>query len=281
MIDKGTETPNEKSTPKYKDSLIKRLVQDDEVAREIANALLGKNYPKGSNVHALDIENNLTRYYGDAVINAEGEILVVIEQQSTINNNMPLRILPQITDILYAFFINRKELYKYKLYKIPSVKFFVLYNRIRDWNPGKLKLSDAFKIPSEEITLELIVNVININYENRDTILEKSSTLKGYSYLVNLIRRYQEEGFTRDEAIKEAISRCIDEGVLKEYLEKYFWEVADMLVFEYDEKVLHGEAMYEEGLEKGLEQGVEKIISLIKQGHTIEEAAILAKKKTE
>ena len=228
-----TENTKEKSTPKYRDSLIKSLVKDDKVALEVANALLNKNYPHAK---ALDLENLLTRYYGDAVIEAGDEILVIIEQQSTINNNMPL------------------------------------------WNPGKLKLSDAFKIHSEEITLELFVNVININYEKNHEVLEQSESLKGYSYLVSLIRTYQEE-LTRDESIVRAVNKCIEEGILKEYLEEKLKEVINMLVYEYDEKELYGEARYDEGIEEGEAIGAEKVLYFINQGYTPEKAVEMAKKR--
>ena len=191
---------------------------------------------------------------------------------------MPLRILPQIVDILYSSYIKRNELYKQKLYKIPAIKCFVLYNGTREWNPGKLKLSDAFKIHSEEITLELFVNVININYEKSHELLEQSEALRGYSYLVSLIRKYQEE-LTRDEAIVKAVNKCMEEGILKEYLEKNLKEVMNMLVYEYDEKELYGEARYEEGLEEGREEGAEKVLYFINQGYTPEKAVEMAKKR--
>ena len=76
-----------------------------------------------------------------------------------------------------------------------------------------------------------------------------------------------------------------------------------MLVYEYDEKELYGEARYEEGIEEGeaiglekgreegeaiglekgeaigLEKGLEKVLYFINQGYTPEQAASMAKKR--
>ena len=56
-----------------------------------------------------------------------------------------------------------------------------------------------------------------------------------------------------------------------------------MLVYEYDEKELYGEARYEEGLEEGREEGreegLEKVLYFINQGYTPEKAVEMARKR--
>ncbi|MCL1836461.1 MAG: Rpn family recombination-promoting nuclease/putative transposase [Treponema sp.] len=51
--------------------------------------------------------------------------MVLIEHQSTINPNMPLRLLLYIAH-LYEKIIGRKKLYNTKLEKIPAPEFIVL-----------------------------------------------------------------------------------------------------------------------------------------------------------
>jgi len=50
-----------------------------------------------------------------------------MEHQSSINPNMPLRLLIYIAHV-YEKIINRNLLYKTKLEKIPTPEFIVLYN---------------------------------------------------------------------------------------------------------------------------------------------------------
>ena len=58
--------------------------------------------------------------------------------------------------------------------KIPTPEFYVFYNRVEPLpQEYTLKLSDAFLHKIESPSLELCVNVININSERRHSLLEK------------------------------------------------------------------------------------------------------------
>jgi DNA-binding transcriptional MerR regulator len=75
-----------------------------------------------------------------------------------------------------------------------------------------------------------------------------------------LIRRYQENGFSLDKAIKTAIEQCIKETVLMDFLQENYEEVANMLLREYrieDEL----EARMEEGEEKGIIDSARKFLA--------------------
>ena len=69
------------------------------------------------------------------------------------------------------------------------------------------------------------------------------------------MRGFQTEGKNLNEAIKLAISTCIKENILAEFLKKHQTEVINMLNWDVD-KSLH--AKYEEGREKGIKQGIEQ-----------------------
>ena len=51
----------------------------------------------------------------------------------------------------------------------------------------RLKLSDAF-YNNENVKLELMVDIININYDKNVNMINKSKTLKEYSYFIYLVR---------------------------------------------------------------------------------------------
>ena len=263
--------PQQKSGKQYKDTIFRLLYSNPKYAIELCNALEGTNYPDSAEVMLCDLDNSLHRRYNDAAFAVENQLIVMIEQQSTINPNMPLRLLPFITDALYAWFIDMKEIYKSRQYKIPAPKFYVLYNGIDKLQADTLRLSDAFKLDAQGNTLELTVKVIDINYKNNHETLEKCITLKGYSYLVQQIRTKMNEGKTRDQAIHAAIEQCIAEDVLREFLERNFAEVAKMFTLEYDQKLEHA-ALLEEGREEGLERGLLiAAVKLIKRGMTLQE----------
>ena len=174
--------------------------------------------------------------------------------QCTLNPNMPLRFLPYITDTLYSWFVSTNEIYKSTLLKIPTPQFYVLYNGKEPLNYDVLRLSDSFKLKPSAASLELTVKVLNVNHGSGSEVFGKSVSLDGYAYLIAQIRNLEGAGYTRDKAIKDGIKKCIDEGILADFLRENFEEVAAMLVWEYSQDA-EFKALREEGDEKGRVEG--------------------------
>jgi len=262
VTEKNNESINEevqgkkvqKSEVQYRDTLIRKLFEDKERAIELCNAITGSNFPRDTKVILCDLDNSLTRRYNDLAFAIDDQLLFMIEHQSTISPNLPLRFLSYVTDILYAWFVQVKELYKKKLYQIPVPKLYVLYNGDKPLQETQLKLSDAFYFHDEEASLELVVEVIDVNYQSGHEILEKCDSLKGYSYLIDQIRIHMACGYSRDEAIGMCIDLCIEEGVLSDFLKQHYQEVARMINFQYDQE-LEYQAIREEERAEGWQEG--------------------------
>lgn len=131
----------------------------------------------------------------------------------------------------------------------------------------ELKLSDAFKGGKGD--LELIVHVYNINEGHDPELFQKCPKLDEYTKFIGTVRRCRKNG----QSYKEAIEECIQNGILKEYLEINGSEVVIMLIatydYETDIRVQREEAAEEaaekalqEGLKEGLKEG--KLLSLFK-----------------
>jgi len=165
-------------------------------------------------------------------------------------------------------------LYGHELVKLPTPKFYVLYNGKDELKETVLRLSSAFEIEGGE--LELVVYVIDINYERGHAVLDKSPSLKGYSYLIAKIRDFRDSGLSRDEAIAKAVRACITEGVLADFLtDKNFKEVCDMLSFEYrieDELAVRNKQERAEGKAEGI---LESAMRLINKGKSLQEVTDL------
>jgi hypothetical protein len=90
--------------------------------------------------------------------------------QSTINPNIPLRLLEYIAEI-YKRYVSHKKIFGTTLIKIPWPEFIVFYNGVTPYHEeATLKLSDAFEQAeaygidsAQPPSLELIVKVYNIN----------------------------------------------------------------------------------------------------------------------
>ena len=189
--------------------------------------------------------------YNDISFTIGGRYVVLLEHQSSINENMPLRILFYISRI-YEKLIDNHAIYQEKLIKIPAPEFYVLYNGVREYPLDSIqKLSDAFLEKSS--ALELNVRVININYRDTSTLLAKSETLRGYSYFVNCAREFRSSGISLEESVELAVRKCVEEGVLRKFFESHASEVVNMLFTEFDMDVAL-QVREREGWERGSEQ---------------------------
>ena len=105
------------------------------------------------------------------------------------------------------------------------------------------------------------MKVLNINLDKNQDVLEACQLLKEYMLLVDRIRRYTAEYDDINLAVEQAVTECIEENILADFLRKNRTEAIEVSIFEYDEKrekELIRKAEFAEGERVGLEKG-EKI----------------------
>jgi predicted transposase/invertase (TIGR01784 family) len=266
----------------HKNSVFSSLFSEPNVLRELYSAIEGVTIPPDTPVDINTLTDILYKdQINDVSFTIDNRLVVLIEHQSTINDNIPLRLLMYVARI-YEKIVNRKKLYQAKLEKIPSPEFIVLYNgKYKYPDYSELKLSDAFKnveglklTDSNAIPLELIVQVYNVNYGHNTEILKRCETLDNYSIFMSKIREYKKKKKSLEKAVKNAIEYCIEKNILKDFLETHSSEVLNMLLTEWNQdeaiEVAREEAL-EEGLEQGREEGREEILKLFERGLSIEE----------
>ncbi len=134
-----------------------------------------------------------------------------------------------------------------------------------------LKLSDAFETgpgheKEEEPSLELKVRFLNINLGHNRELMERCRTLREYSEFVARIRRYANRGAAIEEAVERAVTECIEEGILSDFLRSQRAEVIAVSIFEYNEeeelKKLR-QAEFRSGQEEGITKGIAKSVLLL------------------
>ena len=129
---------------------------------------------------------------------------------------------------------------------------------------GKVRLSACRKVLAEpkENSLELVVNLINLNYNKDSEILQRSPSLLGYSKLLyHIQKKLKANGGDLKQAIDEAVQTCMDEGLITDFLQKHSREVTGILfqeitVEEFAE--IRAREAYADGEKAGREEG-EKI----------------------
>ena len=211
-------------------------------------------------------------YDNDISMLINGRLIVLVEHQSTPNENMPLRCLEYYVHLLYGI-IPAKARYHENLVKIPTPEFYVFYNGKRKTEQEyTMKLSDAFWEAQDEPACELKVKFMSIiGDEGKNLpVVQKCDMLRQYCEFMDIVFRYQaelKETPTKDEqktCYEKAIREAISKGILVDYLTRKGTAVINMFTDEYDYE-LDMQVKAEEAYEKGAQQkAVEAAINLLK-----------------
>ena len=247
----------------YKDTIF-RMISDRESLLSLYNAVNKRNYTNPDDLEIVTLENAIYMGMKNDLAFILDMNLYLYEHQSTVNPNIPLRDLFYIA-AEYQKLIDRKSLYSSAIQKIPTPGFFVFYNGIEPLEDCCIsRLSDAFLHTGAEPALELIVTTLNINEGHNCELMQHCRKLKEYAQYVAKVRKYAEQ-LPLEDAVERAVTECIRENILADFLKKNRAEVVAMSIFEYDkveeEKKLRKaefEAGVEQGIEKGLAQGIER-----------------------
>ena len=185
--------------------------------------------------------------------------LSLYEHQSSYNPNMPLRGFLYYAD-LYRKLIHRSErLYSKHLLKIPRPHYIVFYNGSEKELAEErriLRLSDAFETDTGAGEYEWTATMININSGKNQSIMDSCHVLYEYAVFVAKIKKYR-DSMELKEAIDLTVRECIEENILRDFLEQHRREVCDMCLTEFDEKK-YEDVLREEGREEGLAEGRKK-----------------------
>jgi predicted transposase/invertase (TIGR01784 family) len=109
----------------------------------------------------------------------------------------------------------------------------------------------------QEPALELIVRVLNINDGRNAELASRSKTLSEYSTFVALVRYLTQQLGDKQKAMQAAVQKCLECGILKEFMEKHKQEVLNMRITEWNQEEAIA-VWSEEGLEDGIALGLER-----------------------
>ncbi|MCL2231122.1 MAG: Rpn family recombination-promoting nuclease/putative transposase, partial [Treponema sp.] len=111
---------NPNANKHYKDSVFSLLFGDPEILRELYGAIEGIDVPKDAiiNINTLS-EALFMKKINDLSFTIDDRIVVLIEHQSTLSQNIPLRILMYIARV-YEKIVEEENIYHKKLIKIPT-----------------------------------------------------------------------------------------------------------------------------------------------------------------
>ena len=241
-----------------KDSIFRMLYLDKRELLSLYNAVNGTHYTNSEDLEINTLQNAIYMNIKNDVSFLFNFQVNLYEHQSTVNPNMPLRDLFYVSDLLQNY-VKDFDLYGRGLVKIPAPRFIVFYNG-REKQPERrvYKLSDAFSKKQDEPELELTVTVLNINAGNNAELLGNCKTLREYMQYIERVREYATQ-MVIEEAVERAITECIKEGILAEFLKRNRAEAIKVSIYEYNEE-LHLENVRREGYEEGMSLGKTRAI---------------------
>lgn len=214
---------------KHKDTLFRKLFgENKENALSLYNAVNGTNYTNAEDLEFTTLGDVIYMKMKNDISFLFDKYLSLYEHQSTLNPNMPLRGFLYFGDLYRQLISETERLYGTRMIKLPAPKYIVFYNGTKKLEGGRkeLHLSDAFHPLGVSEGFEWTATVIDINYDS-------------------------------GKAIDEAVEYCIQNDILREFLEKHRREVKNMCLTEFDEE-RYGQLMREEGWEDGHAKGIEQ-----------------------
>ena len=249
----------------YRDSLFRKYFEHPDKLAALHELLTGIPTAE-QNVEIKTLKSVLfNRLKNDISFKVGDRFIVLFEHQSTINPNMPARML-LYSAMLYRKMLSKESIYSKKLIPLPAPEFYVLYNGKDPWKDNsKLYLSSAFA--ENQHNLELVVTVRNIRYNKDNELLQKYKPLHDYSFFVYDVEKRVASGDSLADAIRSATDYCINHNIMRDYLSANYEEVFEMMSLRWNEKdakkYWQKEAR-EEGHAAGLVEGRAQGLS---QGH--------------
>ena len=265
-----------KNKPNYtlKDSLFIDLFSDKMRLIQLYKSLIDDDREiSQDDIEILTIQNIILRgIYNDLGFRVKDEIIILMEAQTTYTTNIVLRILFYLSETLKNYIIdssenkNLNELYNTKPRIIPKIKLFVVYTGDKMMQDHDLHLKDV--MVENDIISDIDMKVRVLCTGNKKSILGQ------YILFTQIYSKQKKECKDIETAVKNTIEICMNDEILKEYLDYRKMEVQEMITAfttqeEAFESFLKDEVRAGEkrGEKRGEEKGkIDTLINFFKNG---------------
>lgn len=209
-----------------------------------------------SDLEIVTIERVITNgQYNDVGFVVSDRLVVLIESQTEWSINIVTRMLLYVSEtIRQILFMQGRSLHDTAPIPLPTPELYMIYTGDRDV-PDELRFTRD--VPgADKGSLEIVIHVLR----GSDGIVGQYVE---FTRLADEVKA--DEGLDAHEKAAELVQRCIDNGILSEYMRQRQREVRGIMFTLFDqerETRLYHERLAkkatEEGHERGLEQGLEQ-----------------------
>jgi len=265
-----------KNKPNYtlRDSLFIDLFSDKMRLIQLYKSLIDdQRQINPEDIEILTIQNIILRgIYNDLGFRVKDEIIILMEAQTTYTTNIVLRILFYLSETLKNYIIdssenkNLNELYNTKPRIIPKIKLFVVYTGDKMMQDHDLHLKDV--MVENDIISDIDMKVRVLCTGNKKSILGQ------YILFTQIYSKQKKECKDIETAVKNTIEICMNDEILKEYLDYRKMEVQEMITaFTTQEEAFESflkdevKAGEKRGEKRGEEKGkIDTLINFFKNG---------------
>jgi len=214
---------------KYKDTLFTSLFGNKEYAKLLYESLFpDRESVCEDDINLISLENIFTvERYNDTCMLVKDALIVLTEHQSTINQNMPMRLLLYVAEEYKRIFSGEKsrDLFKSRMVMVPAPEIFVVYTG-KGNHPDYLYLSDAYRMPASSLELTVSVvdwtNAVGILKEYIQLSQDVDSGIRGL------------HGQDRVRKIDEVVQKMKNEGLNDEHFNRIKKKIYGDYVVEYN-----------------------------------------------
>ena len=199
--------------------------------------------------------------YNDLGLVVRDTMLLLMEAQSTWSINILIR------DFLYLAYTYKKyfddneiDLYGTKKVFIPRPVLYVLYTGDKELTKDEISLNEEYFNNQGFIDLKIKIltkkSLINAFERSKDT-----NIIYEYAKFTEISNAYVKELGRTKETAEKIIKDCIDNNVLKVYMEEHREEAESIMDLLFDEETLnriHDRAVAKEAREEGIKQGMQQ-----------------------
>lgn len=251
----------------FKDSVFTYLFSEPKYTRELYLYL----HPEDQDVteaecRLITMENILAvGEYNDLGIQVRNKLILLVEAQSTLSPNMPLRMLMYLVSAYKGYLMEHElSLYSTRAVTVPKPELYMVYTGNQTDVPEVMRLSDLYEGPGDaEITVKVLRG-------GDDSILGQ---YVAFCKIADAQRTLH--GLTK-EAIQETMRICQERGVLMPFLAARRKEVIDIMemlfsqeeVWEMTKREIARDAKKEgrqEGRQEGRREGAERRDTLYRE----------------
>ncbi len=232
-----------------------------------------------SDIQIITLENVLiTGQYNDFGILVRNLLILLVEAQSTISYNIPLRLLMYLADTYKRYVEEHKlSLYQKEAVKVPRPEVYMLYTGKTPLESDILKLSNLYEGTGD---VEVTVHVLQKRGDG-DILDQYVDFCEVFDQQVKLLGR-------TETAAAEVIRICLERGILVPFLSSRKKEVVSIMSLLFSQEQIWEIELYNaekkaksEGIAEGIAEGEYNTIKKLLKSLPVEDISRLLGKPVE